>query len=491
MKSTLYKLAFKASCLFILIVSVSVVTVAQSDLNSPEMAKKKNAKVSFPYHSPSGRAGDAIPYFWKDTYHVFYLKGTGWGHISSKNLKDWIELPDALDKGVDQRGPDGEAIWTGSIVENNGQFYLFYTGKNMQDPKGDQKVMMAVSKDLIHWEKLPQLTFYADGKIYWSKPVNGAIDDKQIYHHQAFRDPHVIWNDEEKKWWMLLHAMLADGSSPVMGLYSSDNLTDWRPENPLVVYPVSVSGDCPEIFRMDNWWYIICADYHYMRAERSTGPYDVNVVPYDMGDLRVPKTLYDGKRRLFTGWISHYAGGKDSAQTLWGGVLSSIREFYADSSGALFQRPVREYVKSFRPVPFKAKQTDSTWSIEGKSDFLLDANVMALSSNAKVNFDFRKEGEDHSAGYRLTIDFATSEAELGGSYKKFKQFINLDRKSQVRVQIFATGTVLECFLNNKYCFSMRMYDWKGDKISIYSAAGKIKITDAVLSSNEITKKQLR
>ncbi len=145
--------------------------------------------------------------------------------------------------------------------------------------------MQARSVDLIHWTKHPEYTFYADGKIYWNKTINGAIDDKQIYHHQAFRDPHVVWNGRENRWWLALHAMLADGSAPNVGLYTSRDLTHWTPHAPLVVYPASVSGDCPDLFELNGLWNVNCADYHYMQV-RDTGAIDPPVQPYDCGDLR-------------------------------------------------------------------------------------------------------------------------------------------------------------------------------------------------------------
>ena len=90
-------------------------------------------------------------------------------HLVSRDLLRWQELPNALIKGSDPLGPDWESIWTGSVVEHGGTFYLFYTGKNSNDPLGDQKVMQARSVDLIHWTKHPEYTFYADGKIYWNR----------------------------------------------------------------------------------------------------------------------------------------------------------------------------------------------------------------------------------------------------------------------------------------------------------------------------------
>ena len=187
----------------------------------PNQKKLPQTGKSILHFRPEGmKAADVIPFFWKGSYHLFYLEGPDWGHIVSQDLLHWQELPKALVKGADPQGPDWESIWTGSIVEHNGTFFLFYTGKNSNDPLGDQKVMQARSTDLIHWEKHPEYTFYADGKIYWNKTINGAIDNKQIYHHQAFRDPHVVWNPKEKIWWLALHSVSTDGSSPNVGLYT-------------------------------------------------------------------------------------------------------------------------------------------------------------------------------------------------------------------------------------------------------------------------------
>ena len=206
------------------------------------------------FRPENAKAGDVIPFYHKGEYHVFYMRNSNWGHIVSSDLVNWEELPDALTNGTDSLGPDGEGCWTGSIVENQGLFYLFYTGKNSRDPKGDQKVMLATSKDLVHWSKEPRHTFYADGNIYWNKTMNGQIDDKLIYHHQAFRDPDVFWNNDKKEWWMILHATVADPTAPATGLYTSKDLINWKPSKPLVVYPVTtnVSGDCPFIFSIQR-----------------------------------------------------------------------------------------------------------------------------------------------------------------------------------------------------------------------------------------------
>ena len=101
----------------------------------PNQKKLPQTGKAILHFRPEGmKAGDVIPFFWKGSYHLFYLEGPDWGHIVSQDLLHWQELPKALVKGADPQGPDWESIWTGSIVEHNGTFFLFYTGKNSNDP---------------------------------------------------------------------------------------------------------------------------------------------------------------------------------------------------------------------------------------------------------------------------------------------------------------------------------------------------------------------
>ena len=157
----------RRAALTVLLSVFSAVTLPASAPRSPQQTA--NTKPTLHFRPQDAKAGDVIPFYWKGDYHLFYLKGPDWAHVVSRDLLRWQELPNALIKGSDLLGPDWESIWTGSVVEHGGTFYLFYTGKNSNDPLGDQKVMQARSVDLIHWTKHPEYTFYADGKIYWNR----------------------------------------------------------------------------------------------------------------------------------------------------------------------------------------------------------------------------------------------------------------------------------------------------------------------------------
>ena len=459
------------SVIALLVCGIIVSCSQRVDPKQQNLTTSENATLHF---RPEGmKAGDVIPFFWNGNYHLFYLKGPDWGHIVSKDLLHWQELPNALVKGTDPKGPDWESIWTGSVVEHDGTFYLFYTGKNINDPLGDQKVMQARSTDLIHWTKHPEYTFYADGKIYWNKTINGAIDDKQIYHHQAFRDPHVVWNPEENVWWLALHSVSTDGSSPNVGLYTSSDLTHWTPHTPLIIYPNSVSGDCPDVFALNDFWNVNCADYHYMQVH-TTGTINPEIRPYDCGDLRVAKTMYDGKRRILIGWIGDYKDSTDNGTYEWGGDLSMPRELYADSTGQLCQRPVKEILQLFSETTFQKKNVDLDTPIPAPKSCMLTATLNPNGTQPTTTIKFR-ESSDRSESYHLTIDFKTREISIGSKYKSFNRTCDFDPQNPLQVQIFLDGSIAECFINDAYCFTMRIYDLTEGSFSFSSTIPELTV----------------
>ena len=433
------------------------------------------------FRPAGGSAADTIPFHHDGQYHVFYLRNSEWAHIVSRDLVNWSELPNALKfDAADPAGPDAEACWTGSIVEKDGIFHLFYTGKNMRDPAGDQKVMVATSSDLITWTKQPERTFYADGGIYWSKPVNGPIDQVR-YHHQAFRDPAVFWNETAGEWWMLLHAVLADGSAPAMGLYASTDLLTWKPRQPLLTYPMDLSGDCPDIFELGGDWYILNGNYEYTWAPELEGPWSQNFAPYDGGDLRVAKTMTDGKRRLLVGWVGDYAGETDAGEPQWGGHLSMIRELYAPAPGQLGQRPAAEVVAAFSS---RAKTlADGPPPAEALSlprDFMLQATLTDASPDARAEIIFRRPENAASGGYHLRVDFDTREVELGGEHKQFRRICELDPTQPLEVRLFAIGTIIECFINDRHAFTMRAYDYHGPQMMIRAEQGSFLLQNSAV-----------
>jgi sucrose-6-phosphate hydrolase SacC (GH32 family) len=472
-------------------------------------AETPDVRVSSLHFRPKqGVAGDTIAFYGRGAYHVFYLNNAGqWAHNVSTDLIHWKELPPALSPCADPAGPDA-ACWTGSVVEHAGTFYLFYTGQNPKDPKNDQKVMLATSKDLIHWEKQPDRTFYPDGKIYWSKSINGPAGDLG-YHHQAFRDPDVFWNEPAQQWWMLLHALKVEGNLPCVGLYTSPDLMQWTPHLPLVT---GVSPDCPQTFSMQGRWFIIGAATDYMSAPTPAGPYPQNLQlyksggqlsgkPYDGGDLFVPKSLFDGQRRLIWGTIRDVKDNRDAEETSGGGTVSLPREIYPGPAGQLHSRPAAEVTAAFtetavdlasKPLP---SSTDGTWQYNDcklacgpdggacrfnvPDDYMLQCTVQ-LDPAATLTVKMRQQPDN--TGYPFVVSPKNQEASISRAQHRFARKVELDATKPITVQAFVQGAIIECFINGQEAFTCRAYDYSKGGLSLEVAGGQMKILDLTVKT---------
>ena len=329
--------------------------------------------------------------------------------------------------------------------------------------------MHATSTDLDTWTKHPEHTFYADGKHYWSMPINGNDEGKLNAHHTAFRDPEVFWNEDTKTWWLLLHAALPDGSLGAFACYTSTNLIQWEAREPIYTYPLSVSGDCPNIFEMNGRWYIIAADYHYTSATEPGGPYGEEMLPYDCGDLRVPKTMFDGERRIVVGWIRDRSGHVDAGKPGWGGIMSMPRELYTDTDGRLCQRPPREVINAFtQPVPNTPQRLAPGESIDTPPDYMLQADLQATGP---AEIRFRQTPGEPDSGYTISINPDSGEITISNGHETYRRTCPLESGKQISLRLFVVGTAAECFVDNKYAFTLRIFDHQKGKLSLHAQKG--------------------
>ena len=451
-----------------------------------------------------GLFGDANPFFWKGEYHVFYLtpdKGLVWEHIVSKDLVHWRELPRALTVGF-KGAPDEDNAGSGSVVEKDGTFHLFYVGFNSGHPNGRQQVMHATSQDLIQWTKHPEDTFAGDGVTYWSKLKSPPLQGDQ---DESFRDPYVWWNEKDQRWWMAVVAKDAKTQIYVLGRCISTDLVHWEQVAPFR----NIRGDdCPDIFQSGGRWYCIRNISYYSSSESLLGPYQPDaVLRFDSEHLCVAKRMWDGRRHVGMGWVRDLVGNRDDGQIGWGGNQSIPREFFAGPEGLLCTRPVPEVTALFtrslldlasdRP---QAAVEAGTWRREGTAwslgtdrqgtevannassrclldvpaDYMLQASFQ-LDPGATLSVGFRQQPKSPTAGYRLTIRPGKQEIEIAGPRYVCPRRCPLDVSKPVQVQAFMDGSILECFVNDAYAFTLRCYDFPEGKLSLEVSNGQMRV----------------
>lgn len=304
------------------------------------------------------------PHEWRDArahYHLYYLQAprrlddpnlrhaiATVGHAVSRDLLHWEPQITALEAG--QSGSwDDRAIWTGSVITRGGLAYMFYTALSYKEKVPVQRIGLAVSSDLAHWERHPDNPLLeVDSR--WYEPQNTERREAQTW-----RDPYIVYSSDEETYYMFLSARVNEGPHDgrgVIGLARSTNLLSWE-----VLPPVTTPGDftemeVPQIVATNGRYYLLfCAarhsaarlshagatnwaGTHYLVADKLTGPYhlltDVPLIADATG------TYYAGKLiQHSTGKLSFLAWRQWDERGNFCGGLSDIADVHILPDGRL------------------------------------------------------------------------------------------------------------------------------------------------------------
>jgi beta-fructofuranosidase len=314
------------------------------------------------YRPEDGVAADFIPFYWAGAYHLFYLKdyrnperygeGTPWWHLVTRNFVHFEDWGEALPRGAD--GAQDLWVFTGSVIERDGTFDIYYTGHNShlrEQGKPVQAIMRATSSDLRTWTKDESFRFFA--------PSEG-------YEPDDWRDPFVFWNEARGEYWMLLAARKSTGPSRhrgVTALASSLDLSAWETREPFWAPDEYITHECPDLFHIGDWWYLVYSTFsdrfvtHYRMSHSLAGPW--LAPPNDTFDGRAyyaAKTAGNEKRRFIFGWLPSREAENDDGPWQWGGELV-VHEILQAPDGTLAVRAPRPVLASFTslvassPVP--------------------------------------------------------------------------------------------------------------------------------------------
>ena len=248
------------------------------------------------HHTPAyGWMNDPNGMFYKDGVWNLYFQhnpygsqweNMTWGHSTSTDLVHWkfqgapIQ-PDALG-----------TVFSGSAVvdkENTSGFgkgavIALYTSAGES-----QTQSMVYSTD--------------NGKTFTKYEGNPVITSNV----PDFRDPHMFWNEDIKKWNMILAA------GQHMEIYSSDNLKDWKLESSFGETYGNHGGvwECPDLMKMKvrgtnkEKWMLIC-------NINPGGPFGGSATQYFIGDFDGHKFTCESKPEV-TKWMDY---GKDHYATV-------------------------------------------------------------------------------------------------------------------------------------------------------------------------------
>jgi beta-fructofuranosidase len=263
-------------------------------------------------------------------YHLFFLQAprslphpemrhrrASVGHAVSADLIDWEILPDALCPGP-AGSWDDIATWTGSVIKTDGTWYMFYTGVSSADEGLVQRIGLAVSTDLVVWERGP------DGPLIEADPRWYELLDTSVWHDQAWRDPWVFADPDGHGYHALITARSRHGPPDGRGVIAhavSEDLRTWEVRPPLTSPSGFGQMEVPQVVAVDGRSILVFSTgAEHVANERQrmhppapqTGTYLVGgqgpLGPFELSDLaRIhPYTdLYSGKlvRTRDGGWV--------------------------------------------------------------------------------------------------------------------------------------------------------------------------------------------
>ena len=438
------------------------------------------------YRPDDGAAGDFIPFYWNGEYHLFYLKdyrgrpntgeGVPWFHLVTKDFINFEEWGEAIPRGT--REQRDLCIFTGSVMQAKDTFHIFYTGHNPgmnQYGQPAQVILHATSPDLRTWTKDPSFIL--------PSPVS------QGYEADDWRDPFVFWNKEAGKYWMLLAARKNTGPSRNRGctaLATSNDLVHWQVEDPLWEPDMYITHECPDLFKMGDWWYLLYSTYsernvtHYRMSRSCKGPW---IAPaddcFDNRAFYAAKTASDGHKRYLFGWLASRAEDKDTGAWQWGGNLVTY-EIKQRKDGSLSTVLPASCLSQYRkPMDSKLQQVLGKWNTDRKID-ATSRNSMCLLSNmpqeCMIQASISIDGTSGSAGlllrandsadeyYQIRLDASAQRLAFDRWPRPSDQPFMLERPLNIKpgtptvIKAVVSGSCIVICANDDVALSCRVYD---------------------------------
>lgn len=461
-----------------------------------------------PYYS-AGYTGDIMPYFDNGKFHIFFLHdaqnkpaGKGFHDIhefQSTDLAKFSYKGQMIPYG-NANDPDF-AVGTGSVVKIGTVYYFYYTGHNeaaaflQLNPR--ESVLCATSTDLKNWKKVTSF----------------KITAPKGYYNYDFRDPHVFYNDELKKYSMFVSTQTESGRKAVLLHFTSADPASGKWEVQAPIYTTTPEDnylmmECADIFKMGNYWYLLFSENwgatkgtHYRMATSVNGPW---IKPEnDMIDgeyFYAAKTASDGNKRYAFGWTARKIPETDGGNKEWAGNMV-IHELIQNSNGTLGAKAPESVKNLFsNKVSVEVEITSGTAAANnGTYKLSGDAWVTFKPSGkkAKIKGQFTLGNNNGTAGFVFHTDaagnyykivFEPSKGRIAGynSASKEETRIPFNFQSGVKyeVEIITEGSLCILYLDGKVALSNRIYGRDKTNWGIFSNAQEFGVSNLELKKTE-------
>ncbi|NND43187.1 MAG: hypothetical protein HKO04_14040, partial [Silicimonas sp.] len=329
-------------------------------------------------------------------------------------------------------------------------------------------------------------------------------------------DPFVYRDEDAGCFKMLISARLKDGPQFRRGciaVATSDDLDNWEVGPPLASSMLTHCPECPEIFKLGDWWYLVESRYSermqtlYRVAKSPEGPWESRKLDsLDGRRFYAAKSASDSDRRFSFAWIPFRKHHEAKNNWVWGGELGSPRELVSLPDGTLISRLPQEVDDSYAsPVEHELRPMLGEWKMgdtphcdatgayafafldgPGRDDVLLDVVIEPGANTEAVGVLIEPKGGDElESGYCLSIE-PMKERVLFDRWPDamdplwdslvLNERHDIEVRKEIdsplverplaftpedgryRVQILRKGSAIECFVAGQVVASFRVYD---------------------------------
>lgn len=286
--------------------------------------------------------GDPMPYYEDGVFYMYYLKdgGDSFNHsIYLATTRDFITYEEQQEPVLESSRTGGQDSWigTGSVVKVADKYYLFYTGHNgSASMEYKEKIMVAVSDNLTHFEKL------ADWYI---------TPDKTLGQKNDFRDPQAYYDPETGIISLTITAS-QNNTARIIKYSVSADLQNVTYDGIIFTNPVGKfwNLECTDTFKIGDKWYVTYSAQDdtlwYASSENRYGPYGE---PKRLeGKLfYAAKHVEDGENSYMVGWARRSESASSTQDVAaWAGNLV-VQKIGQKENGELVLLPVDSVLQQF------------------------------------------------------------------------------------------------------------------------------------------------
>lgn len=438
--------------------------------------------------------GDIMPFYQNGVYTLFFLYKYC---IYAVDTEDFVHYGDC--RLVLQNGSPDEQDWhaaTGSVFFYEGRYYFYYTGfcegNRGEKGKHEQAILRAVSNDFYHWEKDADYLF---------------CPDEQYFKGLHWRDPQVFWNEEIKKFCMLVTAERKDGpclKSGCTAVYISEDMIKWKFYKIIYAPDIYPTHECQDAFRMGEKWYLIFSTYsrwwetRYRIADGFEGEWETPALDdmFDGREFYAAKTVSDGKNRYLIGWQSIRKDCSDNEKFVWGGnvVVHKLCQREDKTLGVVM--PDTIYDSFQRELPLEPKPVLGTWKEEASGfigmrqdgfgwmqlgdidgTLLLETSVTWKEDTAALGFMIHTSGEQLEKWCQLRMEPSRGRIVME-RYNQIDgdQFYLDERRitfaeNCADLKLLVSGNIMQVYVNDT-ALTTRCYGALGGGIGLFVECGQ-------------------